>query len=364
MRLVELKLRGEENMELREAIATVVSGQSLSENQAREIMGKIMSGQATQAQIGALLTALRMKKESVEEIAGFAQGMRAAATQVAVPELDLVDTCGTGGDGAGTFNISTTAAFVVAGAGLKVAKHGNRFASSRCGSADVLEALGVNISITPEEVAQCIRVVGIGFLFAQIHHTAMRHAIGPRREIGVRTAFNLLGPLTNPAGARYQLVGVFDPNLTELLASALQRLGCSRALVVNGEDGLDELTITGTSQVTELKGGEISTFQFDPREYGFELADIQSLAGDDAASNARITRAVLAGELGPQRNVVLLNAGAAIYVCGGADNLEDAFEKAKASIDSGAALKCLEELIHLSNSLGGNDNDIKQNCAS
>jgi anthranilate phosphoribosyltransferase len=357
MRLVELKLRGEENMELREAIATVVSGQSLSENQAREIMGKIMSGQATQAQIGALLTALRMKKESVEEIAGFAQGMRAAATQVAVPELDLVDTCGTGGDGAGTFNISTTAAFVVAGAGLKVAKHGNRFASSRCGSADVLEALGVNVSITTE-------VVGIGFLFAQIHHTAMRHAIGPRREIGVRTAFNLLGPLTNPAGARYQLVGVFDRNLTELLASALQRLGCSRALVVNGEDGLDELTITGTSQVTELKGGEISTFQFDPREYGFELADIQSLAGDDAASNARITRAVLAGELGPQRNVVLLNAGAAIYVCGGADNLEDAFEKAKASIDSGAALKCLEELIYLSNSLGGNDNDIKQNCAS
>ncbi len=351
-------------MELREAITAVVSGNNLTESEARAVMDKIMAGQATPAQIGALLAALRMKQESVEEIAGFAQGMLAAAREVSVPELELVDTCGTGGDGAGTFNISTTAAFVAAGAGVKVAKHGNRFASSRCGSADVLEALGVNIVLKPEEVARCIREVGIGFLFAQTHHTAMRHAIGPRREIGMRTVFNLLGPLTNPAGAVFQVIGVFEPALTDLLAAVLSRLGCRRALVVHGSDGLDELTITGPSKVSELNNGRISNYTLDPREYGICLADFHSLKGGEAGTNARITRAVLSGEHGAHRDIVALNAGAAIYVSGEVENLAEAIAKAQVAIDSGAALSKLAALIELSNSLGGKSDVLRQNCAS
>ncbi len=351
-------------MDIRQAITKVAAGQDLTEEQAQLVMEKIMEGQATPAQIGALLMGLRMKQESVEEIAGLARGMRHAALQVDLPGVDLVDTCGTGGDGAGTFNISTTAAFLAAASGLKVAKHGNRFASSQCGSADVLEALGVNVNLRPAQVALCIEEAGMGFLFAQVHHQAMRHAVGPRREIGMRTVFNLLGPLTNPAGARYQVIGVFDPNLTEKIAAVLHRLGCLGAMVVHGSDGLDELTITGPSKVSELKDGKISTYELDPREYGLSTAPLDSIKGGDAATNAEITRAVLSGETGPRRDIVLLNAAAAIYVSGGASDMKGALDKAAFAINSGAAQAKLEALIKLTQALGERKDDFRQDCAS
>lgn len=350
-------------MEIRQAIAQIAAGRDLTEYEAQGVMEEIMQGQATPAQIGALLLGLHMKKESVAEIAGLARGMRQAAAQVDLPGMELVDTCGTGGDGAGTFNISTTAAFVAAGAGVKVAKHGNRFASSKCGSADVLEALGVNVNLNPGQVARCIESVGMGFLFALVHHPAMKHAIGPRREIGMRTVFNLLGPLTNPANAGRQVIGVFDPGLTETLAEALRLLGCKRALVVHGRDGLDEITVTATTKISELKAGKISTYEFDPRQYGFGFANLSELQGGDAAVNAQITRAVLNGEQGPRRDIVLVNAAAAIYVSGEA-SLEEALVRARQSIDQGLALAKLEELAAVTNALGENKNDTRQDCAS
>ncbi|MDA8443143.1 MAG: anthranilate phosphoribosyltransferase [Peptococcaceae bacterium] len=351
-------------MEIRQAIAQVAGGQSLSELQAEAVMDHIMQGEATPAQIAALLVALRMKQETVEEIAGLARGMRRAALQVELPGMELIDTCGTGGDGAGTFNISTTAAFVAAGAGLRVAKHGNRFASSQCGSADVLEALGINVNLPPAEVAKCIEQVGIGFLFALVHHLAMRHVIGPRREIGMRTVFNLLGPLTNPATASYQVVGVFEPNLTETIAAVLHRLGTRRAMVVHGGDGLDEISITAPTKVSELKHGTIATYQLDPRDYGMQLVSGSEIKGGDALTNAGITRAILTGEQGPRRDIVVLNAAAAIYTGRGNISFSEAITIATQTLDSGAALAKLEAMAKLTTLLGESNHDPRQDCAS
>lgn len=331
--------------DIREAIARLMEGRDLSEAEAEAVMGQIMAGEATPAQIGAFLTALRLKGERVEEITGCARAMRRSAIPVRPRRRDLVDTCGTGGDGTGTFNISTTVAFVVAGAGLGVAKHGNRSISSRCGSADVLEALGVNLELTPEQVAQCIDEVGIGFLFAPRLHPAMKHAIGPRREMGVRTIFNILGPLTNPAGATRQIMGVYDPGLTSPLAQVLGRLGVQAAFVVHGADGLDELSTTGVNRVSYLREGWMKDFSLDPAEMGLPRARVEDLQGGTVEENARITRAVLAGERGPRRDVVLLNAAAALVVGGLTRDLEEGLQRAAETIDSGRAQEKLEALV-------------------
>lgn len=278
--------------------------------------------------------------------------MRAHATPVRPKRQELVDTCGTGGDRTGTFNISTTAAFVVAGAGLAVAKHGNRSVSSRSGSADVLEALGVNLELTPEQVARCIDEVGIGFLFVPRLHPAMRHAIGPRREMGVRTIFNILGPLTNPASAQRQLMGVYNPSLTSVLAQVLGGLGAQAAFVVHGADGLDELSTTGVNRVSHLREGWVKDISLDPAELGLPKARVEDLRGGTAEENAEITRAVLSGEQGPQRDIVLLNAAAALMIGDGAEDLREGLERAGEAIDSGSALEKLEALVALSQELG------------
>lgn len=335
---------------IRETINQLLEGESLSAEQAEEVMDEIMTGSATPAQIAGFLVALRVKGETVDEITGCARAMRRAAVSVRPTRTDIVDTCGTGGDRAGTFNISTTTAFVVAGAGLGVAKHGNRSVSSQSGSADVLEAMGVNLEMTPEQVAQTIDEIGIGFLFAPKFHPAMRYAIGPRRELGVRTVFNILGPLTNPAGAAAQLLGVYDASLTELLARVLQQLGCRAAYVVHGFGPLDELTTTGPNQVSYFgiapANGRVLTEALDPRELGFAPAQPDDLRGGDPDENARILRGVLVGEdRGPRRDVVLLNAAAALVAGGAAADLREGIARAAESIDSGAALRALEALI-------------------
>jgi anthranilate phosphoribosyltransferase len=338
---------------IREAIGQLLEGQSLSAEQAEGVMDEVMTGGATPAQIAGFLVALRVKGETVDEITGCARAMRRAAVAVR-PERDgVVDTCGTGGDRAGTFNISTTTAFVAAGAGLRVAKHGNRSVSSRSGSADVLEALGVNLELAPDQIAGAIDEVGIGFLFAPRLHPAMRHAIGPRRELGVRTVFNILGPLTNPAGATAQLLGVYDPALTEPLACVLRELGSRAAYVVHGHGPLDELTTTGTNQVSYFgvggAGQRVVTETLDPLALGFRRARREDLQGGDPADNARITRDVLAGtDRGPRRDVVLLNAAAVLVVGGLAHSLEEGIVQAGESIDSGAALGKLEALVAFS----------------
>lgn len=344
---------------LKQYIAKLLDRQDLTAAEAEQAMDIIMSGQATPAQIGAYLVALRMKGETVEEITGSAQAMRRAAVPVRPTRSDVIDTCGTGGDRAGTFNISTTTAFVVAGAGLGVAKHGNRSVSSRSGSADVLEALGLNLNLSPEQVAQAIDEIGVGFIFAPNFHPAMRHAIGPRRELGVRTIFNVLGPLTNPAGAAAQLLGVYDPSLTEVLASVLRGLGSRAAYVVHGFGGLDELTTSGPNLVSCFGvapgNGQVVTETLDPRELGFEPAPPESLRGGDPQENARLTRAVLAGEeRGYRRDVVLLNAAAALVAGGVAADLKEGIARAAESIDSGAALRKLDALIAYSQSQSGN----------
>jgi anthranilate phosphoribosyltransferase len=313
-------------------------------------MDQIMSGGATDAQIGAFLIALRCKGETVDEIAGFAEAMREKATPIGGGREPMIDTCGTGGDGSGTFNISTAVAFVAAGAGLCVAKHGNRAMSSKCGSADVLAALGVDVEASPEKVATCLDEVGIGFLFAPKLHGAMKHAIGPRKEIGTRTVFNILGPLTNPAGARRQLIGVFAAELTERMAAVLRALGSERALVVHGSDGLDELTLTGPSQVTELRDGELETYEVAPGDFGYDVVDGSALEGGDATENARILTDVLKGIAGAPRDVVVMNAAAAIVAGGLADRLQDGAARAEAAIESGKALAALENLKRVSNS--------------
>jgi len=336
-------------MDLKEAIAHLVEGQDLSEAQAGEVMERIMSGQATPAQIGGFLIALRMKGETVEEVTGFARTMRRNAIPIHSRQAFLVDTCGTGGDGAHTFNISTTAALVTAGAGLAVAKHGNRSVSSHCGSADVLEALGVRLDLSPEQVADCMDEVGIGFLYAPLLHPAMKHAIGPRREMGVRTVFNILGPLTNPAGAQVQVLGVYDEALTEMMARVLDSLGSRAAFVVHGADGLDEFSTTGPNKVSHLQSGQVRTFTLDPLELGLPQARLADLRARDTEENAAIVRAILRGERGPRRDVVLLNAAAALTVGGLAGGLEEGLMLASQSIDGGAAEKTLAAMIAFTN---------------
>ena len=335
---------------IQEAIKDLIAGADLGRAKMRAVMEQIMSGQATDAQIGAFLVALRIKGETIDEIAGGAEVMREKATPIVTVRPDLIDTCGTGGDDSGTFNISTTVAFVACGAGLAVAKHGTRSISSQCGSSDVLTALGVNIEATPEKVGECIDEVGIGFLFAIALHGAMKHAIGPRRELATRTVFNILGPLTNPAGAKRQLLGVFDGALTEALAGVLRELGSERALVVHGSDGLDEITLTGPTQVSELRDGQISTHQIHPGDFGLQTVAAEALKGGDADYNARILREVLDGKEGPQRDVVLLNAAAAMVVGGLAEDITAGLEVARASIDSGKARQALDRLVEVSNS--------------
>ncbi len=334
---------------IQEAIQALIAGADLDREKARAVMDQIMSGGATDAQIGAFLVALRIKGESVDEIVGCAEGMREKATPIETARTDLIDTCGTGGDGSGTFNISTTVAFVACGAGLAVAKHGNRSISSQCGSADVLSEMGVNIEASPEQVGECIDEVGIGFLFAVALHGAMRHAIGPRKELATRTVFNVLGPLTNPAGARRQLIGVYDGSLTEKLAGVLNELGSERAFVVHGSDGLDEITLTGPTKLSELNNGRVSTREICPEDFGLERVAAEALAGGDAARNAEILRMVLDGKTGPQRDVVLLNAAAAIAAGGLAEDMATAINMARESIDSGKARQALDRLVEVSN---------------
>jgi anthranilate phosphoribosyltransferase len=349
---------------IQEAIAKVAERQDLSEAEMMEVMDLITEGVATSAQIGALLVGLRMKGETVDEISGAAKVMRAKSTRIPLKaspvsvdrdeiNCDLetvVDTCGTGGDGTHTFNISTTTAFVVAGAGLKVAKHGNRSVSSLCGSADVVEALGVPLDLTPEQVAACIEQVGIGFLYAPLLHSAMRHVAVPRREIGLRTMFNLLGPLTNPAGASVQVLGVYRKDLTETLARVLGNLGCRSAFVVHGEGSYDEISITGRSKLTRLVDGEIVTTTLEPEDVGLHKASPESIRGGDAQRNAQITLATLDGKRGPCRDVVLMNSAAVFVAAGTAGSLEEGVRMAAESIDQGQARRKLEELKTLGSS--------------
>ena len=334
---------------IRETIQKVVDGEDLTERETVDTMNEIMSGEATPAQVASFITALRIKGETIEEITGAARVMREKSTKIYTKHPFAVDTCGTGGDGSHSFNISTTAAFVVAGTGIPVAKHGNRAASSQSGSADVLKALGVNIEIGPEQVGACIDDVGIGFLFAVTLHSAMKYAIGPRREIGIRTIFNVLGPLTNPAGAQAQVLGVYAPTLTKALANVLKNLGSQRALVVHGGDGLDEITTTTTTQVSELVDGAVNTYTLDPTELGIPTAQPSDLKGGTPEENAEMTLRVLRGEKGPKRDIVLLNAAAAIVAGGKAADIAAGLAAAAESIDSGGALERLEGLKAKSN---------------
>jgi anthranilate phosphoribosyltransferase len=339
------------NLLMKEAIAQVVSGQDLSEEQAMQVMNTIMEGQASPAQIAAFLTALRLKEETVEEITGFARVMRQKATTISSIHSLVVDTCGTGGDGANTFNISTAAAFILAGAGITVAKHGNRFASSRCGSADVLEALGIKIDLTAAQVARCLNEVGVGFLFAPLFHEAMKYAAGPRREIGIRTVFNILGPLTNPANATAQIVGVYSSNLVPKIARVLVRLGTKNAFVFYGADGLDEISLTGPSYVAEVNKKEVKEYYLHPEEYGFSPVSLKDLAGGSPAENADVILEILKGKKGAQRDIVILNAALGIIAAEKAGTIEEGVIAAQESIDSGAALKKLEQLRQYSTSV-------------
>ncbi len=335
---------------IQSAIKKVSAGIDLSEDEAEKVMNEITSGSATPAQIASFLTALAIKGEAVSEITGFVRVMRRKATPVRKPEGKiLVDTCGTGGDGSGTFNISTCASFVIAGAGVCVAKHGNRSITSRCGSADLMEALGVNITPGPEILEKALQLAGLAFLFAPKLHLSMKHAVPVRVEMGIRTIFNMLGPLTNPAGADCQIMGVFDDSIMEKIARTLISLGTARAMVVHGSDGLDEITLNGSTKIVEINQGWMRHMIFDPRNYGFAYCQKKDLRGGDLKTNCEIVLSVLGGEKGPRRDVVVLNAAAAIYLAKAAQTLEEAISKAKTSIDSGAAMKKLEELIRITN---------------
>lgn len=335
---------------IREAIQTLVSGQSLTAEEAASVMEEIMEGVATPAQVGAFVTALRLKGETVDEIVGLARTIRAKAIPVTVSG-PVVDTAGTGGDNLSTFNISTAAAFAAAGTGLKVAKHGGRAASSQCGSADVLEALGVRIDLGAEGVQRCLEEVGIGFMFAPVFHPAFKYVAGPRREIGIRTVFNILGPLTNPAGAKAQILGVADELLVEKMALALQGLGCHHALVVHGEDGLDEITVSGRTLVCEVKDGRIESYYISPEDFGLPRSSLDSLRGGSIDENAARLRRVLAGASGPQQDVVLMNAAAVLLAGDSVDTLQQGIDLAREALDSGHALAKLEQLIDFSQSL-------------
>ena len=334
---------------IKEAIAKVVAGASLTEAEAEGVMREIMQGEATDAQIAAYITALRVKGETVEEITGSARVMREKAVHIRLDAPYQVDTCGTGGDMSHTFNISTTVAFVVAGAGVAVAKHGNRSVSSKSGSADVLQALGINIEMPSHRIEECLNEVGIAFLFAPMMHQAMKYAIGPRREIGIRTIFNVLGPLTNPAGVKAQIMGVYAADLTTLLARALGNLGSTRALVVHGMDGLDEITITERTRISEYRDGSVNDYYIHPSDFDLPAGKASDLKGGDAKENAVITLEVLKGQVGPRRDIVLLNAAAGLMAAGKAKDFRDGIRLAGDAIDSGAGMKKLEELKKFTN---------------
>lgn len=334
-----------------EALGRLIQGYNLTRDEARTVMELIMDGQATPAQIGSLMTILRMKGETIDEIAGFAETMRSRAPRVTAKSTRLLDTCGTGGDGGKTFNISTASAIVAAAGGVKVAKHGNRAMSSKSGSADVLESLGVNIALNAEQAAYCLDEVGICFMFSQVFHQSMKHAAAPRREIGFRTIFNVLGPLTNPAGAEHQLMGVFDKAKTEIIAFVMRELQVERALVVASHDGLDEISVSAPTQITELQDGTISTYQIEPTDLGLKYAPIEEIAGGSPQENAELIRSVLQGKQGGARDVVLANAGACFYLTGRCDTLKDGVHEAAETIDSGRAIEKLNELIEFTGAL-------------
>lgn len=337
-------------MDIQSALKKVIQQQDLSRTEMTDVMNQIMTGQATPAQIGGFLIGLTMKGETVEEITAAAEVMRSLATPVELNSDHAVDTCGTGGDGASTFNVSTASAFVVAAAGGTVAKHGNRSISSSSGSADVLEAAGVNLEISADKVKQCIETVGVGFMFAQKHHGAMKHAIGPRREMGVRTIFNLLGPLTNPARASHQVLGVFDKKWVKPMAQVLQALGSQHVLVVHAEDGLDEISIGAATHVAELKDDQISCYDISPEQFGMQRVPVTQLSVSNAHESLAIIKSIFDGQTGPARDIVVLNAGAAIYAAELADSLEQGIEKARQAIDNGSAAQKLNELIVCSRS--------------
>lgn len=337
-------------MDMPAALRAVTERRDLTPHEMTAVMRLIMNGHATPAQVGGFLIGLRMKGETVEEIVAAANVMRELATQVSIQAPHLVDTCGTGGDAAHTFNISTASAFVAAAAGARVAKHGNRSVSSKSGSADVLEAAGIRLDLTPAQVAQCIAEAGVGFMFAPAHHGAMKHAIGPRREMGVRTIFNLLGPLTNPAGAPHQVVGVFDNAWVTPLAHGLQRLGARHVLVVHGSDGLDEITLAGPTHVAELRSGQITTYTITPEQFGYRRAATTTLQVADAQQSLAMIRTVFANQASPARDIVALNAGAAIYCAGVQATLADGVRRAEEVIADGSARAALETLIRLSHS--------------
>lgn len=338
-------------MDMQAAIRAVTERRDLCEGEMSDVMRTIMTGDATQAQIGGFLIGLRMKGETVDEITAAAKIMRELATPVTVSGPHLVDTCGTGGDGASTFNISTASAFVVAAVGGKVAKHGNRSISSKSGSADVLEAAGVRLDLNADQVAQCVNQVDVGFMFAPQHHGAMKHAIGPRKEMGVRTLFNLLGPLTNPAGAPRQVMGVFSAEWVEPLAEVLGKLGSEHVMVVHADDGMDEISIGSATQVAELKDGKVTTYKVSPEDFGMAIGDCSTLAVADANESLQVIRSVLNGEKGGAHDIVALNAGAAIYVAGLADSLEAGVKKAQAVMNDGSANSKLDQLISFTKSL-------------
>lgn len=347
---------------IKNAIARLVERQDLTEPEMIDVMNQIMGGEATPAQVGSFITALRMKGETLPEIVGAARVMRAHATPIkvgGVVDIDrdeinveresILDTCGTGGSGTKSFNISTTVAIAVAACGAKVAKHGNRSISSSCGSADVLEKLGVNLGISPEAVGNCVDQIGVGFLFAPALHGAMKHAIGPRREIGIRTIFNILGPLTNPAGADRQVLGVFKEELVEPLAKVLLSLGCRRGFVVHGSDGMDEITLTGPTLVAAISGDAVEIQTIEPQQFGFKCCKLEELQGGDAAQNAAIVKAVLAGEKGPKRDIVVLNGAYALVAAGLATEVDEGIEMLQAALDSGKAQQTLDDLVRMTN---------------
>ncbi|SDW30421.1 anthranilate phosphoribosyltransferase [Paenibacillus sp. CF384] len=341
-----------ELMTMQRALNVVVGGTNLTREEARGVMEIIMSGEASGAQIGAIATALRMKGETKDEITGFAEAMRSFSNHVQTERNGLLDTCGTGGSGIHKFNISTASAIIASAAGVRVAKHGNRAMSGKSGSADTLEALGVNITLSPEQAARCLDAIGICFMFAQLYHPSLKHAAGPRREIGIRTIFNMLGPLTNPAGADRQLLGIYDQSRTETIASVLGELGLKRAMVVSSFDGLDEISISSPTQISELLGGTVRTYTITPEELGLTTRSLSEVIGGDANENARIIRSIFNGDdYGAYRDIVLANAGACIFVGGGADSLQAGVEVARTVIDSGKAATKLRQLIETTGEL-------------
>ena len=335
---------------MREALEKIMGGEDLSREEARLLMGKIMDGEVSPVLFGALMVCLRMKGEGEEEIAGFSEAMRERALRVDVP-FYVLDTCGTGGDGSGSFNISTASAIIAASCGVKVAKHGNRAVSGRCGSADILEALGARIDLPPEGVRICLEEVGFGFMFAPLFHPAMRRVSEMRRELGIRTVFNILGPLTNPAGALFHVLGVFSDSLLPKMARVLSMLGMKRAWVVHGEDGLDEITLGGKTHVYEVEGGRIREFWIEPSEYGLRRAGKASVKGENAEENAKILLRILSGEGGPIRDICLINSAASIYIYGKARDLAEAIDMAREAVDSGKALALLKRFVDLSRKL-------------